>query len=211
MEHDMRIHTSITQLRNWFLQGIALLAPLAITIAFLLWLGRAVELVMGEALRGLLPVGWYVPGMGFVAGILLTLALGLVANLFLIRWLVSLAERVVDRIPLVKSVFQALKDVARFFGNERGQRALGRPVTVEIQGLELVGFVMQDHARLPGEIPEQAPERMAVYLPMSYQLGGYTLYLDPERVKPLNVGMEHALRAVLTGGSLTPGHTNADQ
>jgi uncharacterized membrane protein len=207
----MRIHISMTRLRKWFLQGIALLAPLAITIAFLVWLGRAVELVMGEVLRGLLPWGWYVPGMGLLAGILLTLAVGLLANLFLIRWLVSLAERVVDRIPLVKSVFQALKDVARFFGSEGGQRTLGRPVTVEIQGLQLVGFVMQDHARLPGEMPDEVPERMAIYLPMSYQLGGYTLYLDPERVKPLNVGMEHALRAVLTGGSLTPGQTNADQ
>ncbi len=144
----MRIHISMVQLRNWFLQGIALLAPLAITIAFLVWLGRSVELLMGDLLRGLLPTGWYLPGMGFIAGILLTLAVGLLANLFLIRWLVTLGERVVDRIPLVKTLFQGLKDMARFLGHDRGQ-AFGRPVVVEIQGLRMVGFVMQERAQTP--------------------------------------------------------------
>jgi len=191
-----------TRLRNLFLQGIALLAPLIITIALLVWLGRSAESFMGALLRHLMPDAWYVPGMGLLAGVGLTLAAGLLANLFLVRWLLGLAERVVDRIPLVKTLFQGLKDVARFFGRS-GEQTLGRPVAVEIHGVRLVGFVMQERASLPPiESSGETAEQIAVYLPMSYQVGGYTLYLDPAQVANLDVGTEQALRAVLTGGAL---------
>lgn len=213
----------LSRLRTLFLQGIALLAPLIITIALLVWLARIAEVFMGGMLRGLMPADWYVPGMGLLAGIGLTLAAGLLANLFLVRWLLGLAERIVDRIPLVKVLFQGLKDLARFFG-QGGERPLGRPVCVELGGQQLVGFVMQERTRLPivaapradapdapadaqadatagGPDATEAPLRIAVYLPMSFQVGGYTLYLDPAQVRDLDVGIDQALRTVLTGGS----------
>jgi uncharacterized membrane protein len=206
----MGLRSTTAHLRNLFLQGIALLAPLIITIALLFWLGRSVELWMGGLLRGLMPDDWYVPGMGLMAGIGVTLAAGLLANLFLVRWLLTLAERILDRIPLVKILFQGLKDVARFFGQE-GERNLGRPVAVDIRGIQLVGFVMQECVRLPlvttADAPSDSdtpfePERIAVYLPMSYQVGGYTAYLRPDQVRDLDVGTDQALRAVITGGAL---------
>jgi uncharacterized membrane protein len=204
----------LTRLRNLFLQGIALLTPLALTIALLVWLGHSVEVVVGGILKQFLPTGWYIPGLGFAVGLVLIAALGLVANVFLVRWLLILLERILDRIPLVKSLFQGLKDVARFFEQD-GDKQMGRPVSVSLPladgDMRLVGFLMQEQADLPtGDSPnpgrgdDRAPDGlMAVYLPMSYQVGGYTLYLDPARVSPLDVRREDALRAVLTGGSLT--------
>jgi uncharacterized membrane protein len=204
----MRLGSTITRLRNLFLQGIALLAPLIITLALLIWLGQSAEQFMGGLLRHLMPDQWYVPGMGLLAGIGLTLAAGLLANLFLVRWLLNLAERIVDRIPLVKTLFQGLKDVARFFG-QNGDRTLGRPVVVELEGLRLVGFVMQEHADLPLRSTDPPRGLVAVYLPMSYQVGGYTVYLPSDRVGSLDVGTEQAMRAVLTGGSLGAGMQTA--
>ncbi|MEE4295574.1 MAG: DUF502 domain-containing protein [Wenzhouxiangella sp.] len=205
----MQVTALLTQLRTWFLQGIALLAPLVITIALLFWLGRSIENVVGILLRHLLPQGWYLPGMGLTFGLVVTLAAGLLANLFLVRRLVDLAEWVLDRIPLVKSLFQGLKDVARFFART-GDQDLGRPVVVTLPSgdgtMQLVGFVMQEHAQLP--LVEPGPEqetRIAVYMPMSYQVGGYTVYLERSRVQPLAVGAEQALRSVITGGSLIEG------
>ncbi|MBK1724520.1 DUF502 domain-containing protein [Thiocystis violacea] len=190
------------KLRKWFLQGLALLAPLFITIVFLVWLGRSVEIFMGDLVRVLIPSGWYLPGMGLAVGVLLTLVAGLLANLFLVRWLLERAERVLDRIPLVKSIFQGLKDVSRFLAND-GDEELGRPVAVDVQGVKLVGFVMQERAGLPGI--DADGDLVAVYLPMSYQLGGFTLYLERERITQLDVGADRAMRAVLTGGSLGKG------
>jgi uncharacterized membrane protein len=198
----------LTRLRTWFLQGIALLAPLIITLALLIWLAQSVEVFVGGFLRHLMPDAWYIPGMGLVAGLVLTLAAGLLANLFLVRWLVEVAEQVLDRIPLVKSLFQGLKDVARFFART-GDQDLGRPVVVTLPigdgSIQLVGFVMQEHVELPlvdADSETVEPDRVAVYLPMSYQVGGYTLYLERSRVRPLAVGAEQALRSVITGGAL---------
>jgi uncharacterized membrane protein len=209
----------LARLRNLFLQGIALIAPLALTLALLVWLGHSVEVVVGSALKQLLPAGWYLPGLGLAAGIGLTLVAGLLANLFLVRWLLNALERLLDRIPLVKSLFKGLKDVSRFF-EQGGDKQIGRPVSVRLPlgdgDFLLVGFVMQERARLPtpggpaanpdanrDASGQEAQERIAVYLPMSYQVGGYTLYLDPARVEGLDVSPEEALRAVLTGGALS--------
>ena len=142
----------LSQLRTWFLQGIALLAPLFITLALLIWLGQSIEVFVGGLLRHLIPAAWYIPGMGLIAALIVTLAAGLLANLFLVRWLVEIAEHVLDRIPLVKSLFQGLKDVARFFART-GDQDLGRPVVVTLPvgdaSIQLVGFMMQEHAQLP--------------------------------------------------------------
>ncbi|WP_058555619.1 DUF502 domain-containing protein [Thiohalocapsa sp. ML1] len=207
------VMAALTRLRNLFLQGIALLAPLTLTIALLVWLGHSVEALVGGALAGLLPQGWYVPGMGLAVGVLLTLAAGLLANIFLVRWVLNLLERVLDRIPLVKSLFQGLKDVARFL-EQGADKQFGRPVTVALPlgdgggKIELVGFMMQEPAALPragvGDATD-ADGRVAVYLPMSYQVGGYTLYLDSALVQSLDVRSDDALRAVLTGGALGRG------
>jgi len=209
----MQDSSLLTQLRTWFLQGIALLAPLIITLALLIWLGRSVEIFVGGLLRHLMPDAWYLPGMGLIVALIVTLAAGLLANLFLVRWLLELAERVLDRIPLVKSLFQGLKDIARFFART-GDQDLGRPVVVTLSvgetSIQLVGFMMQEHAELPltnaaDDAQTSASDLVAVYLPMSYQVGGYTLYLDRSLIQPLAVGAEQALRSVITGGALNEG------
>ena len=128
--------------------------------------------------------------------------------------------------PLVKSLFNGLKDVSRFF-EQGGDKQVGRPVSVSLPladgDIRLVGFVMQENARLPS--PRAGPDassdsagddqdaqgRIAVYLPMSYQVGGYTLYLDPTRVHALDVSPDDALRAVLTGGSLKGAETEPER
>ena len=62
----------------------------------------------------------------------------------------------------------------------------------------LLGFVTRENATLPGSADTQP--LVAVYLPMSYQIGGYTLYLPRERLEPTDLSVEAAMRIVLTGG-----------
>jgi uncharacterized membrane protein len=204
----MPTQSLLAKLRTWFLQGLALLAPLVVTLALLIWLGRTVEDFAGALLRPLLPKGWYIPGMGLIVGFGVTLAAGLLANLFLVRWLVELVERLLNRVPLVKGLLDGLKDIARFFART-GDQELGHPVLVTLPAgdalIQLIGFVMQEHVELPvgnGDDKLGATDIVAVYLPMSYQIGGYTVYLRRDQIQPLAVGAEQALRSVITGGAL---------
>ena len=185
---------------KWFLQGIALVAPVVLTIALLVWLGSWSERTVGQLIKVIIPQGWYFEGLGLLAGIGATLAIGLAANFFLVRWVVRIFEQILDRIPLVKSLFQAFKDLARLLSSNSDEH-LGQVVAVDFEDTRLVGFVMQQDARLPGEFMDEM-ERVAVYLPMSYQLGGYTVHVKRDRITPLDVSTDQAMRAVLTGGAL---------
>ena len=185
---------------KWFLQGIALVAPIALTIALLLWLGSWSEKTFGSMIKAVLPPSWYFDGLGLISGIVVILGIGLAANLFLVRRLVDLVESILERIPLVTSLFQAFKDVARLFSQDP-DRQLGQVVAVDLGGMRLVGFVMQKEALLPGEFDDPEP-RVAVYLAMSYQIGGFTVHVPRSRITPLDVPADRAMRAVLTGGSL---------
>ena len=188
------------QLWKWFLQGIALVAPVALTIALLVWLVTWAEKTFGPMVYAVLPDGWYFRGLGLITAILVTLGVGLAANFFIVRRLVNLTEAALNRIPLVTSLYQALKDVARLFSRDQDEQ-LGQVVAVDIGDMRLVGFVTQSKAQLPGEFDDEE-NRVAVYLAMSYQLGGFTVYVPRHRVTPLNISADQAMRAVLTGGAL---------
>ncbi|MGB5464641.1 MAG: DUF502 domain-containing protein [Sedimenticolaceae bacterium] len=153
----------------------------------------------------MLPVEWYFGGLGLLTGIALTLGIGLAANLFLLRRMVGLIESILERIPLVTSLYQPFKDIARLFSDDV-DKPLGQVVAVDIGDMRLVGFVMQHDAQLPGDFDDDET-RVAVYLAMSYQLGGFTVHVPRKRVTPLDIPADQAMRAVLTGGSLQTDRT----
>lgn len=198
----MTRHQALTlaRLRKWFLQGFAIAAPVLVTLAIVVWIASLIESFVGHLLRFLLSDSLYLPGMGLALGLLLLVGIGMLANLFLVRRVVSFAERLLDRIPVVKTLFKGIKDVSNLLTTrQKGEK--GKVVSVDLGGFHLIGFVMQAQAMLRADAPTDEAW-VAVYLPMSYQLGGYTLYLPRERVTPLDVSAEDAMRAILTGGEL---------
>lgn len=182
------------------LAGLATILPLVVTVYLLYWVITSAETLLGKLLRLLLPEGWYVPGMGIVVGIILLFFIGLLMQAWLVRTLVSLGERIVFRIPLVKTVYGSVRDLISFV--VRGQDAALRQVVTLTLGeppVTLIGFVTrEDLTSFPAEIGRK--DMIAVYLPMSYQLGGYTVVVPRSAVQPLDISLEEATRFVLTGG-----------
>ena len=198
----------VIKIWKWFLQGMALVAPVALTIALLAWLGSWFEQTLGGLIKTVVPSAWYFEGLGLIIGILSTLAIGLAANLFLVRWLVGLFDTVLERIPLETTLYQALKDIARLFSQDVDKQ-LGHAVAVDLAGTRVVGFMMQRRAELPGSFDDDE-DRVAVYIAMSFQLGGFTIYVPRSSVTPLDVPPDQAIRAVLTGGSLRTEHSKPE-
>ena len=134
-----------------------------------------------------------------LAGIAALFVIGVLVNAYVVRRFLALGEALLERIPLVKTIYGALKDFTRFFPAGGSDRDLKRVVTTTIDGARLIGFVTQEavSSRLFGEA---ARGLVAVYFPMSYQIGGYTLYLPRERVEETDLSVEEAMRLVLIGG-----------
>lgn len=180
------------------LKGLLTILPISLTIYFVYWLGITAEALLSGPIRFLLPPTFYRPGMGLVAGLLLLIVIGLLVNAYVIRRLFELGESLLLRVPVVKTVFAALRDLTGLMrvGDSGGE--LQRVVMVDFGPGCLIGFVTQENATLPGVGTDDS--LVAVYLPMSYQIGGYTVYLPRDRLVPTDLTVEAAMRIVLTGG-----------
>ena len=90
-------------------------------------------------------------------------------------------------------------DFFDFFSRNRSDDA-ARVVSVDVGGgALLIGFVTDDTPRAIN-VSGSSEDRIAVYLPMSYQIGGYTLLVTRDKVTELDLGVEEAMRMVLTAG-----------
>ena len=190
---------SLRRLARTFFTGLATLLPIVVTIAVVLWVINTAESLLGAVVRPLLPEGSYPRGVGLVVALLLIFAIGVLMEAVLFRRLMGWLEAGLERIPLVKTVYGAVRDLMSLF-SKSGTRKFSKVVLVNFPGIDaqLIGFVtIEDFTGLP-----LAPgkDRIAVYLPMSYTIGGYTAFLPRECLTPLDMSLEDAMRFVVTAG-----------
>jgi uncharacterized membrane protein len=182
-----------------FLKGLAVVIPVTLTLAILWWMARGAEEILGGLLMEFLPQGWYIPGMGVVSALAMTILVGLLTHVILFQKLFALGEATLRRLPLVKTIYSAIKDFIAYLSPD-SKTALSKVVLVKIPGAEFeqVGFVTrEDFSRLPLELTVDEP--IAVYLPMSFQIGGYTLFLPRSCLTPVDMSFEDGMKLVLTG------------
>lgn len=182
------------------LKGLVVVLPILATIAITIWLWGMFDALLGRPLKWVLPNGWYVPGMGAVLALLLIFFVGLLLDVWLVRQALDWAEDLLERVPLVKSIYGSFRDLIGFFSSKEGRRA--RQVVLVKAGPgggELLGLVTrEDWTDLPPEVA--GPDTVAVYVPMSYALGGYTVLVPRAQVRPVNLTMEEAMRFAITAG-----------
>lgn len=177
--------------------GFITLLPIVLTIYLLYWVAVSSEQVMGGVLRMLLPNAVYFPGLGMIAGLVVVFLVGLMMNAILVRQLFAFGEQILYRLPLIKTVYRAMRDLFDFFKPK--EEGYGQVVTVSIAGMEMVGFITQeDAARLPESFRDR--DSVLVYIPMSYMIGGFTVLIPRKDVAPCKMSIEEAMRFVLTAG-----------
>ena len=181
-----------------FLRGMVVVLPITLTIALLAWLAAATENILAELIRYLLPEWEYWPGLGIVLTVALIFAAGILMSGRIVQRLLGYAESLLERIPVVKSIYLSIRDVATFMSQD-SQKGFRQVVAVRIQEMRLIGFVTTEDPRgLPAEAASD--KIIGVYLPMSYGIGGYTVYLPKALVEPLDMSLEDAMRITLSGG-----------
>lgn len=181
-----------------FLKGLFVVIPISLTLAIIWWMAWSAERLLGRLLTAMLPEGWYIPGLGLLTAVALIILVGMLSQVLIFQKLFSLGEKILHRLPLVKTIYTATKDFIGYFSPDSD--ALEKVVMVRLPGqeFELLGFVTRESfSALPFE--PAADDAIAVYLPMSYQLGGYTLFLDRSCITPIDMTFEEAMRLVITG------------
>jgi len=126
-----------------FLQGLFAILPITLTLFILYWLGSIAESTLGKIIRWLLPESLYWPGMGILIGFALIFIIGVLLNAYLFRRLADLFDQLFTRIPLVKIIYNSVRDIAKFASiSKEGSDDLQKVVLVTLpKNIKLVGFI----------------------------------------------------------------------
>ena len=204
----------LQRLRNNFLTGIVVVAPFAIT-AYLTWfiISYVDERVLPQVLplipeayrpENLLPFS--VPGLGLVFVVLFIIAIGSLTKNFFGREILRIGERWVERMPVVRSIYNALKQIAETIFTQ-SQSSFEKACLVEYprKGIWAVAFVS---TATRGEVPAKAyggGEMMSVFLPTTPNpTSGFLLFVPKKDVIFLDMSVEDAAKLVISAGLVVP-------
>ena len=188
-----------------FFTGVFTVVPVVATIYLVIWVVSAIEGFLGRQLKLLIPDELYHAGMGLLFAVVLIFAVGLLMRALFFRQIIKLGERALLGIPVIKIVYKSLKDFFGLFsGDQTGE--LLQVVSVQLPGsqMKLLGFITRsDFSDLPPGVANAGD--VAVYLPMSYQVGGYTVMVPRASITPVTMARDEAMRFVLTAGLKSQG------
>jgi uncharacterized membrane protein len=183
-------------LKRCFLGGL----PIVVTIGILVWAFTTLDGILAGPqrmlFRRLLGREMVIPGLGVLIILLATLLVGLLVSNFLTRWLMTVPGRIFERLPLVRLLYNSIRDLFDAFVGEK--KSFDKPVLVRpVPGSEirLVGFVTNENLSALGIGGE-----VAVYLPQSYNFAGNLIVVPRGAVTPLEVESGELMKFVVSGG-----------
>lgn len=183
---------------NTMLKGLVALLPVGLTVYLVYWLAVATEQLFSRVLKLLIPDSAYWPGLGLIAGLVVLYLAGLAVNAYVVRRALRLSDELFARIPVVKTIYVAIRDFMTFFPSAGKGSDLKRVVLVPFGPGKAIGFVTAESSVALGVA--EGDDLVAVYLPMSYMIGGYTVFLPRESIEPTSLSVEAGMRLALMGG-----------
>ncbi|MCQ0969881.1 DUF502 domain-containing protein [Paracoccus sp. TK19116] len=196
-------------LRSSFLAGLVVIAPIGITVWLIWtltgWIDSWVLPMVPYRFRPEHYIGINLRGVGVVFFLLFTVVIGWLAKGYVGRSLLRLGEQIVDRMPIVRSIYGGLKQIAETVLSEKEAR-FDRACLIEYprRGLWAVGFVA---GPAKGEVGRQVPgDMMAVFLPTTPNpTSGFLLFIPESDVHFLNMTVEDAAKLIISAGLVYPG------
>lgn len=178
----------------YFLQGILYIAPIGITAYIIYIVFSFVDSLLKDTLTELLDI--YIPGLGLLVVIVLLILIGLIGQTIIARPFKFLFKRVLARIPLLKVLFSAFRDLfSAFVGKER---KFNKPVLVlvnPISNLEKLGFLTEEDLSIIDE-----KEKVSVYFPHSYNFSGELFIVPREHVRPIDMNPAEVMKFIVSAG-----------
>lgn len=196
------------RIRTYFVTGVLIVAPLFITA----WLGWHIFQFFDQSVRPLIPPSWdpesyvpfAVPGFGILILLLFLLLIGMFATGYVGRWAVATGERLLQRVPIVRGIYKAMKQVFETVLAQQSQ-AFREVVLVEYprKSCFSLGFV----TGAGSQVIEASAERelINVFVPTTPNpTSGFLLFVPPDEAIVLSMTVEEAIKMVVSGGIITP-------
>ena len=195
----MSSQKSFRKLFQYFLQGMLVLAPVAITLYAAYWLVTGIDdlipifTVTNE--EGKVIVRNF--GLGFLLVVITITAIGYLSNFFIQTRIFNFLDRMLERAPGIKFIYTTVKDFFEAFAGEK--KKFNKPVLANIDDNDVwrVGFLTQEDMHDFG-----LDEYVAVYIPMSYSIAGNVYLIPSSRIKHIDAQVTpgEAMKFAISGG-----------
>lgn len=195
-------------LRRSFLTGIVVTAPIVITLWTTWWvltfIDTAVTKILPPELNPNLLLPFSIPGIGLVIAATFFITVGWFARNFLGRMVIRASEYIVTRMPIVNTIYNALKQM---FEMTMGAQSKAFRDVVLFQyphpGSWTIGFVT---GVTEGEIQSVGggSEVLNIYIPVTPTTAGFVVFVPKKDVIYLSMSIEDAVKLIASGGIVTP-------
>ena len=176
----------MTKLLNYFLRGLVVVAPLAVTIYVCWLLFTKIDSWLG------LPI----PGVGFLLTVVLITIVGFFASNLLTRSVISTLDQLLERLPFVRLLYSSTKDMLNAFVGEK--RRWDKPVIASLTedgSVKVLAFLTSESLASLG-----ASDSVTVYMPQSYGLAGHILVVPASRVQRIEADAAEVMAFIISGG-----------
>jgi uncharacterized membrane protein len=199
------------RIRNIFITGILITVPVAFTLFILNFLFKLLDdLVVPWFIKTLIEIGtplpenFRLPGLGLILIVLLIFVIGVLTKSFLGGKLVQLGEMIVDRIPVVRTLYTGAKQVVTTIA-EADTKAFRKVVLVEFprKGIYSVGFIT---GTTEGEVQELTDAKLVnVFVPTTPNpTSGFLVFVANEDIIELTMTVEDGIKFIISVGIVTP-------
>lgn len=198
------------RLRSSFLTGIVVIAPVSLTV-WLLWslAGWVDGVVLPLVPATFLPeqyIGINLRGIGVFIFLLFTIVVGWIAKGILGRSLINFAEGLVDRMPVVRTIYSGIKQISETVFAQ-SERSFEKACLIQYprKGIWAIGFISTTAKGEVSDRAETAGELMSVFVPTTPNpTSGFLLFFPKEDVIELDMSVEDAAKLVISAGLVYP-------
>ncbi|MFK7839520.1 MAG: DUF502 domain-containing protein [Bdellovibrionales bacterium] len=198
----------MAKLRRYLLTGIVVTAPITITIyltyVFLTFIDSNVGKIIPDDIAGKYYSGSAIPGLGLIAAIIFFILIGWLATNFLGRFIIKIYEYILDRMPIIRNVYSAIKQIFETIAASQSS-AFREAVMLEYprKGVYSIGFVT---GTTQGEVQAATKaETINVFVPTTPNpTSGYLLFVPKKELIFLDMSVEEAVKLVVSAGIITP-------
>jgi len=184
-----------TVLKN-FINGILTIVPIILVIYVIYKTFLFLDGILGNSLRPYLKDD-YIPGFGLLTTVILITVLGWMSTKYITGKIIKLIDSLLEKIPVVKTIYSVIKDTVQSFLGDK--KSFSKVALVIIPGTEMksIGFITSEEL---SDFYSPLKDHVAVYIPQTFQVAGFTFLIPKEQVEIIDVKAEDAMKFVLSGG-----------
>jgi uncharacterized membrane protein len=174
------------KLTRYFFEGLLIIVPLGVTMYVISFIFLKIDSIFN----------FKIPGIGFLITILSITIVGVISSNFITNRLVLFVDKLFTRLPFVKMIYTAIKDLIGAFVGDK--KSFDKPVLVTIfpgSSIQVIGFVTRESLASLG-----LTDSVAVYLPQSYNFAGNLLVVPKAQVTALSAESGDIMAFIVSGG-----------